>query len=74
MGRHKPRYKSEKEYLVENPMRSMMDWRKIEQALVEIATSYVLPMHQDEGESFIHISGRHISLEDVAKELAERLK
>lgn len=50
-----------------------MDWRKIEQALIEIATTYELNLEQDKGETFIWVGRARISFEDVAKELAERL-
>lgn len=51
-----------------------MDWRDIENALIEAASEYDLPIEQIAGESFITIGRSRISLEEFAKQLAERLK
>lgn len=57
-----------------------MDWRKIEQALVQIALATGIEVAEETGDHFIYVTAHEgdedleIRLSDVAKELAERLK
>ena len=54
-------------------MTNRPSWRKIERALVELMQEYRLPLTADRGETFVEIDDVEYSVEQMARELEDRL-